>query len=646
MGGVKAIIGRLRCSRNRLGSYGNGKLLIFGLILIGLMVIFSYGMGNVSAASDGSIYVNSSSGNDDYNGLNSTWIGGLNGPKATIKNATGTVTTNGTLYIARGTYSESNIQIDTDMKIIGENQHNTVINGMESGNSIFTVAFGVNLTIINLTLTNATAKYGAIDNNGNLTVGNSTFTNNNASSGAGAISNFGSLIVDNGTFTNNTSTSDGGALDSNGPMTVNNCTFTNNSAKYGGAIDNHGTLTVDNSTFAHNNAPYGGAIASYRTLTVNNCTFTYNSASTGGAINNYLTLTVENSTFTNNTSDHEGGAISNYGTTVVNFNRIIGNMAPAGSDIYNSEGTIEASDNWWGTNIGPSVTCLSGIIVKSWLILNVTAIPITIPNNSISIITANLLYTNLGTLSGGYVPNGTPVNFRSTLGKINPSYTTNGIAQSILYSGSIAGTDLVSVIVDHQIITISEIIKDTIQPTAKTNVNGGLYNTTKVVTLSMSEKGKIYYTINKTTPTSKGMLYTKPITISSTSTLKYFAIDLAGNKSPIYTQTYTIDKVPPKVAVTTPANKKINVSRTSIISIKFSEAIKNSTKYNKITIKNLTTGKYLKLSKIIKGNTLSIKTSPKTKKTWYTVTIPKSAIKDNAGNNLLASYTFKFKTGT
>jgi len=32
--------------------------------------------------------------------------------------------------------------------------------------------------------------------------------------------------------------------------------------------------------------------------------------------------------------------------------------------------------------------------------------------------------------------------------------------------------------------------------------------------------------------------------------------------------------------------------------------------------------------------------------TWYQVTIPVAAIKDIAGNNLLVTYTFKFKTGT
>ena len=84
---------------------------MFALVLIGLMVIFSYGVGNVSAANASTIYVNGSSGNDTWNGQIAVW-NGTTGPKATITNATGTVDNNGTVYIADRTYNESNITIN------------------------------------------------------------------------------------------------------------------------------------------------------------------------------------------------------------------------------------------------------------------------------------------------------------------------------------------------------------------------------------------------------------------------------------------------------------------------------------------------------------------------------------------------------
>ena len=75
--------------------------MLFTIVCMGLIVIFSYGVGNVAAANASSVYVNTQ-GNDTWNGLNSTWVSGTNGPKATIRNATGTVTSGGTVYIASG----------------------------------------------------------------------------------------------------------------------------------------------------------------------------------------------------------------------------------------------------------------------------------------------------------------------------------------------------------------------------------------------------------------------------------------------------------------------------------------------------------------------------------------------------------------
>ena len=102
----------------------------------------------------------------------------------------------------------------------------------------------------------------------------------------------------------------------------------------------------------------------------------------------------------------------------------------------------------------------------------------------------------------------------------------------------------------------------------------------------------------------------------------------------------------PKISTTTPTNLKTGVSRTSTIAIKFNENIKTSTYYSNIKVKNLTTGKYVTITKTISGTTLNIKTSKRSANTWYLVTIPKAAVKDYASNNLAANYIFKFKTGT
>jgi hypothetical protein len=124
------------------------------------------------------------------------------------------------------------------------------------------------------------------------------------------------------------------------------------------------------------------------------------------------------------------------------------------------------------------------------------------------------------------------------------------------------------------------------------------------------------------------------------------AVDKAGNKSPVYTEKYTIDKTAPKVTLTTPKNGATGVSRTATITIKFSENIKSSLNWSKIYIKNMNTGQIVFISKSISGNKLSIKmTYKRYPSKWYQVYIPAKVVKDSAGNNLAAGYIFKFKTG-
>jgi predicted outer membrane repeat protein/parallel beta-helix repeat protein len=295
------------------------------LLLIGV-VLFSLSVSAVSAAntsSNSTIYV-STEGNDTWDGLSPTY-NTTSGPKKTITNATGTVTTNGTIYIAPGTYNESGITINKDMTITGENQENTIINGQQSGNSIFHILSGITANINNLTLTNGrTPLGGAIyKDGGNLTVTNCTFTNNTAGYGGAIYTNVGSLTVRNCTFTNNTAKQHVGAWGGSiynygGNLTVTNCIFTTKTISglgddSGGAIyNNGGSLTVINSTFTNNSATrYGGAIFNNGgSLTVTNSTFTNNTAYCGGAIyNKGGSLSMTNCTLTNNTVSEDGGAI-------------------------------------------------------------------------------------------------------------------------------------------------------------------------------------------------------------------------------------------------------------------------------------------------------------------------------------------------
>ena len=148
---------------------------------------------------------------------------------------------------------------------------------------------------------------------------------------------------------------------------------------------------------------------------------------------------------------------------------------------------------------------------------------------------------------------------------------------------------------------------DNIIPSVNINIKGGLYKSNQTITLKMSKVGNIYYTLNGTTPTSKSKLYTKPITISSTSTLKYVAIDAVRNISSTYVQNYVIDKTAPKVVSTIPSNNAKGVSLTSVITIKFSEKISKGTNFSNIYIKNMTTGKITHTTTTLSGDIIKIK---------------------------------------
>lgn len=161
----------------------------------------------------------------------------------------------------------------------------------------------------------------------------------------------------------------------------------------------------------------------------------------------------------------------------------------------------------------------------------------------------------------------------------------------------------------------------------------------------MTKNGTIYYTLNGKTPTTISIKYNGPITIKSTTTLKYQVVDMAGNKSPIYTNIYKIDKTAPKVESTTPTKNTKNVSLTAPITIKFSEKIVKSVNFTNIYIKNLKTGKIAKSTiTSINGNTLTLKmTKSRLSLNNYQIVIPTGSVKDTVGNNN-SKYLLNFKT--
>ncbi len=376
-----------------------------------------------------------------------------------------------------------------------------------------------NLNVTNSTFTNntATAIYGGgagaiYSGEGSVNVTNSTFANNTAQAtyglgGAGAIySDYGSLTVNNSTFTNNTATGSnngGGAIYNNNgsTLTVNNSTFTNNTAtgtnENGGAINTDYNTSITNTTFTNNNATLNGGAIYYDgvgiTSIINNDTFTNNTANQGGAIyingNEGVTLTITGSTFTGNIDENGGAIYNDNGAVNINFNRIFGNSAP---DIYSTGGSVNATDNWWGTNFTGTDPITAGRVTSNvnanpWIVLNINANPTNVVPGGSSTVTADLLHDNTGAFVTGVVPYTGLVNFATSLGSINNAMMSNGVAESILNAGSVIGLANVSATADSATVyTLVNVTYTSVIMSITDNTVNGKANPANLVTFTIT----------------------------------------------------------------------------------------------------------------------------------------------------------------
>lgn len=93
------------------------------------------------------------------------------------------------------------------------------------------------------------------------------------------------------------------------------------------------------------------------------------------------------------------------------------------------------------------------------------------------------------------------------------------------------------------------------------NPKGGLYGEPLKVTLSGEPGAKIYYTLNGTNPTVSSAVYTAPIDILATRTVKFMSFDAAGNKSVVSTEVYTLapPAAPSNLTAISPAQGQVTL---------------------------------------------------------------------------------------
>ena len=137
---------------------------------------------------------------------------------------------------------------------------------------------------------------------------------------------------------------DGGGINNQGTLTLTDSTVSGNTAGHGGGIWSKGTLTLTDSTVSGNTATGtysqgGGGIWHEGTLTLTNSTVSGNTGDYGGGIVNGGTLTLIHSTVSGNTAKIPGGGIYNGGTAMLTNSTVSGNTADSGGGIYNG-GTL------------------------------------------------------------------------------------------------------------------------------------------------------------------------------------------------------------------------------------------------------------------------------------------------------------------
>lgn len=124
---------------------------------------------------------------------------------------------------------------------------------------------------------------------------------------------------------------------------------------------------------------------------------------------------------------------------------------------------------------------------------------------------------------------------------ISPSWSPDG--NNIVFDSDKNGNH------DLFIIDVGSFTTDTTPPTTSASPAGGTYSSAQSVTLTCNDGtgsgcNKIYYTTDGSTPTTSSTVYINPITISVTTTLKFFATDNAGNSEAVKSAFYTINTAP------------------------------------------------------------------------------------------------------
>jgi hypothetical protein len=264
----------------------------------------------------------------------------------------------------------------------------TVVGGTVSDN---TAVFGAGIRnwnqahVTDVTVSNnvATRAGGGVSNRlggATMTMSGSTVVGNVAQDGAsGGIGNSGNITLINTTLSENTATTDGGGMVNytGGTAELSETTFSLNSASiYGGGISNRpdANMTLTGITVHGNTAEAEGAggVANAGTMTMRKSIVSSNIApEDGGGILNTETgaITLMTTTVTENSAGTWGGGIRNFGAMDIMDTTVSDNTAQGGAGISNRPGA-------WMALTNSTVSSNEGGGVSNWSTLTLASVTI------------------------------------------------------------------------------------------------------------------------------------------------------------------------------------------------------------------------------------------------------------------------------
>jgi hypothetical protein len=129
---------------------------------------------------------------------------------------------------------------------------------------------------------------------------------------------------------------------------------------------------------------------------------------------------------------------------------------------------------------------------------------------------------------------------------------------------------------------------DATPPVTSATPPGGAFDAAQVVTLRCADAGSgcasVHYTVDGTEPSTASPVYTGPIAVGASTTIRFLSVDAAGNAEAPRSENYVIDTVAPTVVAVAPHDGQGDVAAAVVVRVTFSEAMDAATVAGAVTV--------------------------------------------------------------